>query len=170
VVAAQTKSGTNELHGSAFLFRRNDETTARNPFTQSFRNPITGKFIPDTLWNQFGGSLGGPITKNKNFIFGDYQGTRRKNGGSVLTTVPTALARSGDFSEYPGQIFDPQTGDPLTGVGRTPFAGNRIPQDRLSPQVLNLLKLIPLPSLPRYRLQLHSLWHRSVRQRPIQCS
>ncbi|MCA1602387.1 MAG: TonB-dependent receptor, partial [Acidobacteria bacterium] len=148
VVAAQTKSGTNELHGSAFLFRRNDETSARNPFSQSSRNSFTGKFIPDTLWNQFGGSLGGPIRKNNNFIFGDYQGTRRKNGGSVLTTVPTALARSGDFSEYPDQIFDPQTGDPLTGVGRTPFGGNRIPQDRLSPQVLNLLKLIPLPSLP----------------------
>ena len=148
VVAAQTKSGTNELHGSAFLFRRNDETSARNPFSQSSRSPLTGKFIPDTLWNQFGGSLGGPIRKNKNFIFGDYQGTRRKNGGSVLTTVPTALARSGDFSEYPDQIFDPQSGDPLTGVGRTPFAGNRIPQDRLSPQVLNLLKLIPLPNLP----------------------
>jgi hypothetical protein len=148
VVSAQTKSGTNELHGSAFLFRRNDETRARNPFSQSTRNSLTGKFIPDTLWNQFGGSLGGPIRKNKNFIFGDYQGTRRKTGGSVLTTVPTALARSGDFSEYPDQIFDPQTGDPLTGVGRTPFAGNRIPQDRLSPQVLNLLKLIPLPSLP----------------------
>ena len=148
VVAAQTKSGTNELHGSAFLFRRNDETSARNPFSQSIRNSLTGKSIPDTLWNQFGGSLGGPIRKNKNFIFGDYQGTRRKNGGSVLTTVPTALARSGDFSEYPSQIFDPQTGDPLTGVGRTPFAGNRIPQDRLSPQVLNLLKLIPLPNRP----------------------
>ncbi len=148
VVATQTKSGTNELHGSAFLFRRNDETRARNPFSQSTRSPLTGKFIPDTLWNQFGGSLGGPIRKNKNFIFGDYQGTRRKTGGSVLTTVPTALARSGDFSEYPDQIFDPQSGDPLTGVGRTPFAGNRIPQDRLSPQVLKLLKLIPLPSLP----------------------
>jgi outer membrane receptor protein involved in Fe transport len=148
VVATQTKSGTNELHGSAFLFRRNDVTTARNPFTQSFRNPITGKFIPDTLWNQFGGSLSGPIRKNKNFIFGDYQATRRKNGGSVRTTVPTALARSGDFSEYPSEIFDPQTGDPATGLGRTPFAGNRIPQDRLSPQVLNLLKLIPLPNLP----------------------
>ena len=148
VVAAQTKSGTNEPHGRAFLFRRNDETSARNPFSQSSRNARTGKFIPDTLWNQFGGSLGGPIKKNKNFIFGDYQGTRRKNGGSVLTTVPTALARSGDFSEYPDQIFDPQTGDPVTGVGRTSFAGNRIPQDRLSPQVLNLLKLIPLPSLP----------------------
>ena len=148
VVATQTKSGTNELHGSAFLFRRNDETSARNPFSQSSRNPLTGKFIPDTLWDQFGGSLGGPIRKNKNFIFGDYQGTRRKNGGSVLTTVPTALARSGDFSEYPSQIFDPQTGDPITGVGRTPFAGNRIPVDRLSPQVLNLLKLIPQPNRP----------------------
>ena len=148
VVATQTKSGSNELHGSAFLFRRNDETSARNPFSQSSRNPLTGKAIPDTLWDQFGGSLGGPIRKNKNFIFGDYQGTRRKTGGSVLTTVPTALARNGDFSEYPDQIFDPQTGDPLTGVGRTPFAENRIPQDRLSPQVLNLLKLIPLPNRP----------------------
>jgi outer membrane receptor protein involved in Fe transport len=148
VVTAQTKSGTNELHGRAFLFRRNDLTSARNLFTQSFRNPITGKFIPDTLWNQFGGSLGGPIRKNKNFIFGDYQGTRRKNGGSVLTTVPTALARTGNLSEYPGQIFDPQTGDPVTGAGRTPFTGNRIPLDRLSPQALNLLKLIPLPNQP----------------------
>jgi outer membrane receptor protein involved in Fe transport len=148
VVAIQTKSGTNEPHGSAFLFRRNDVTSARNPFSQSIRNPLTGEFIPDTLWNQFGGSLGGPISKNKTFIFGDYQGTRRKTGGSVLTTVPTALARNGDFSEYPSQIFDPQTGDPLTGMGRTPFAGNHIPQDRLSPQVLNLLKLIPLPNRP----------------------
>jgi hypothetical protein len=148
VVTAQTKSGTNDLHGSAFLFRRNDATSARNPFSQSIRNPITGKFIPDTLWNQFGGSVGGPIRKSKNFIFGDYQGTRRKNGGSVLTTVPTAFARMGDLSEYPSQIFDPQTGDPFTGIGRTPFAGNRIPQDRLSPQALNLLKLIPLPNLP----------------------
>src|SRR5262245_38506176 len=148
VVATQTQSGTNERHGSALLFRRNGETSARTPCSQPLRSPLSGKLIPDTLWNHFGGSLGGPIRKNKNFIFGDYQGTRRKNGGSVLTTVPTALARSGDFSEYPDQIFDPQTGDLLTGVGRTPFAGNRIPQDRLSPQVLNLLKLIPLPSLP----------------------
>jgi len=148
VVATQTKSGTNELHGSAFLFRRNDVTTARNPFSQSIRNPLTEKFIPDTLWNQFGGSLGGPLRKNKNFIFGDYQGTRRKNGGSVLTTVPTALARSGDFSEYPSQIFDPQTGDPSTGMGRAEFAGNRIPAERLSPQALNLLQLLPLPNRP----------------------
>src|SRR5262249_3413346 len=134
VVATQTKSGTNELHGRSFLFRRNDETSARNPFSQPIRSPLPGKFIPDTLWNHFGGSLGGPIRKNKNFIFGDYQGTRRKNGGSVLTTVPTALARSGDFSEYPSQIFDPQTGDPSTGMGRAEFAGNRIPAERLSPQ------------------------------------
>src|SRR5262249_49036355 len=112
------------------------------------RNPLTGKFIPDTLWNQFGGSLGGPIWKNKNFIFGDYQGTRRKNGGSGLTTVPTALARRGDLSEDPSQIFYPQTGAPSTGMGRIPFAGNLIPVNRLSPQALNLLRLLPLPNRP----------------------
>src|SRR5262249_45310065 len=130
-------------HGKSFLFRRNDETSPPTPFPQPIRSPLPGKFIPDTWWNQFGGFLGGPIRKNKNFIFGDYQGTRRKNGGSVLTTVPTALARSGDLSEYPSQIFDPQTGDPSTGMGRAEFAGNRIPAERLSPPALNLLQLLP---------------------------
>lgn len=148
VVTAQTKSGTNELHGSAFLFRRNDLTQARDPFAQAIRDPITGKFIPDTLWNQFGGSLGGPIVKNKVFLFGDYQGTRRKNGVSRLLTVPTARARTGDLSEYRIPIFDPRTGDPATGRGRTQFPGNVIPSNRLSPQALNLLKLIPLPNVP----------------------
>jgi len=146
VVTAQTKSGTNEWHGSAFDFRRNDVTTARNPFSQAIKNPLTGKFIPDTLWNQFGGSLGGPIRKNKNFIFGDYQGTRRKNGGSVLTTVPTLRARTGDLSEYGRNIYDPLTGS-STGVGRTQFTGNIIPPNRLSQQALNLLKLLPAPNI-----------------------
>lgn len=154
VVTAQTKSGTNELHGSAFLFRRNDLTMARQPFSQSvplpFPNTDPNKFIPDTLWNQFGGSLGGPIKKNKSFIFGDYQGTRRKNGGSVLTSVPTALARTGDLSEYPAQIFDPldASGNELAPASRNQFAGNLIPAARLSQQSVNLLKVIPLPNVP----------------------
>src|SRR5262245_2300472 len=137
VLATQTKSGTNELHGSAFLFRRNDVTTARNPLSQSIRTPLTEQFRPHTLWNQFGGSLRGPLRKNKNFIFGHYQRTRRKNGGSVLTTVPTALARSGEFSEYPSQILDPQTGDPSTGMGREEFAVHRTPADPPTPRPLN---------------------------------
>ncbi len=151
VVQAQTKSGTNEFFGSAFWFRRNDEQQARNPFTQS-TGGIDGdpnKFIPDTLWNQFGGSIGGPIVKDQAFFFFDYQGTRRKDGGSVLTTVPTAAARAGDLSEYVtqtgNQIFDPLTGDPSV---RTPFAGGIIPSNRLSQQALNLINLLPAPNLP----------------------
>ncbi len=145
VVTAQTKSGTNEIHGSAFLFRRNDEQQARDPFAQA------SGVIPDTLWNQFGGSVGGPIVKDKAFFFFDYQGTRRKNGGSVLTTVPTALARTGDLSEYrtffEGRaIYDPLTGDQASGTGRTEFAGGVIPQNRLSPQALALINQLPLPN------------------------
>ncbi len=147
VVTAQTKSGTNEFHGSAFLFRRNDETTARNPFTQT---PMPGQsaegIIPDTLWNQFGGSIGGPIVKDKGFFFFDYQGTRRKNGGSVRTTVPTMAARQGDLSAYGFDIYDPLTGDPVTGAGRTVFQNGIIPANRLSPQAVALLNLLPLPN------------------------
>src|SRR5262249_24963300 len=107
VVSVQTKSGTNNLHGSIFDFRQNDVLQARNPFTQFQEDPLTKKFIPGTLRNQFGGSIGGPIIKDKFFYFGDYQGTRSKIGGSRLLTVPTVAARSGDLSAYGVDIFDP---------------------------------------------------------------
>jgi hypothetical protein len=151
VVSVSTRSGTNELHGAAYLFRQNDLLQARNPFSQSRRDPLTGKFIPDTLRNQFGGALGGPIVKDRFFIFGDYDGIRSKTGGSKLLTVPTAAARTGDLSAYGVNIFDPATsvfdanGDL---IARTQFTGNRIPTGRLSPQALNVLKLIPLPNAP----------------------
>ena len=148
VVTAQTRSGANDPHGSAFMFRRNDLTQARDPFTNSVPDVVSGKLLPDSVWSQFGGSFGWKIVKDKNFIFGDYQGTRSKEGGSVLTTVPTVLARSGNFSEYPLLIFDPASGDPVTGQGRVAFGGNIIPQGRLSQQSLNLLANIPLPNLP----------------------
>lgn len=148
VVTAQTRSGSNDPHGSAFMFRRNDLTQARDPFTNNVPDVVTGKLLPDSVWSQFGGSFGYKIVKDKNFIFGDYQGTRSKEGGSVLTTVPTLLARGGNFSEYPVQIFDPASGNPVTGQGRVAFGGNIIPQGRLSQQSLNLLKNIPLPNLP----------------------
>lgn len=148
VVTAQTRSGSNEPHGSAFIFRRNDLFQARDPFSQSVPDAVTGRLLPESLWSQFGGSFGWRLKKDKNFIFGDYQGTRSKEGASVLTTVPTARARTGDLSEYGRTIYDPLTGDPNTAVGRTPFPGNIIPANRLSPQALNLLKLIPLPNRP----------------------
>lgn len=72
VVTAETASGTIERHGSPFLFRRNDLTQARDPFAQTIRDPIAGKFIPDTLWNQFAGALRGPIIEIKGFLFGAF--------------------------------------------------------------------------------------------------
>ncbi len=155
IVNASTKSGSNGLHGSAFEYLRNNspgfQTYARNPF-----NSAENKIVPPVKWNQFGGSIGGAIVKDKLFYFGDAQLTRRRTGSSVLTSVPTVLARTGDFSEYVqtsggsqrNLIYNPFTGDPKTGVGRQQFAGNKIPQNLLSPQALAILKYLPLPNAP----------------------
>ena len=159
LVTAQTKSGSNSLHGSAFEFRRSDAQQARDPFTESTPNNITGKFIPTSLHNQFGGSVGGPIIKNKLFFFGDYQGLREKSGIANLFTVPTALARTSclaaaadptqncNLSDYLslGQIYDPNSGS-ASAVGRTAFVNNQIPGSALSPQAINLLTLLPNPN------------------------
>jgi hypothetical protein len=153
VVASQTKSGTNSLHGSAFGFRRSDATQARDPFSQATANPVTGRFIPPSLYGQYGAAIGGPIVKDRLFFFGDYQATRSKIGSSFRQTIPTALVRSTcgdasapfcDLSEYSNQIYDPDNldvnGDP------TPFAGNLIPNDRVSPQARALLNQFPDPT------------------------
>jgi len=145
VVSVQTKSGRNQWFGSAFEFYQSDKTQARNPFTQFQPDPSTGKFIPDTKKNQFGGSLGGRIIANKAFFFGDYQGTRSTVGGTQLLTVPTAAARGGDLSAYGINIFDPATGVPAV---RQQFAGNIIPTARLSPQAQRILALVPMPNAP----------------------
>jgi hypothetical protein len=152
VASVSTKSGTNDIHGAAFLFRQNDVLQARNPFSQFQKDPLTGKFIPDTLRNQFGGAIGGAIKKDRLFYFGDFEGLRSKTGGSKLLTVPTALARMGDLSAYGVNIFNPAT-TVLTADGkglqsRDQFAGNKIPIGMLSQQALNILKLIPLPNAP----------------------
>jgi len=143
VVSVQTKSGRNSLFGSLFEFYQDDKFQSRNPFTQFQKDPLTGSFLPETKKNQFGGSLGGPIVPSRLFFFGDYQGTRSTVGGSRLLTVPTAAARAGDLSAYGVNIFDPSTGAPAQ---RQQFAGNVIPQVRISPQALALLRLIPLPN------------------------
>jgi hypothetical protein len=143
VVSVQTKSGTNDFHGSAFEFFQSDKFQSANPFTQATPDPLTGRLLPETKKNQFGGSIGGPIARSKWFFFGDYEGTRSNVGGSRLESVPTAAARNGDFSAYGVNIYDPATGTPDQ---RAQFANNQIPQARLSPQALNVLKLIPLPN------------------------
>jgi hypothetical protein len=150
VVTTSTKSGSNGFHGSAFGFRRNDLTQARDPFSQSVPIDSSGRLIPQSLWSQFGGSLGGPIIKNRTFFFVDYQGTRAKDAGSALLRVPTAEERTGDLSALAassGQdIFDPAGA--ATPADRVQFPGNKIPTARLSQPALNLLAYIPLPNIP----------------------
>jgi hypothetical protein len=145
VVSVQTKSGGNTLRGSAFEFFQSDKFQARNPFTQAQPNALTGKFLPETKKNQFGGSIGGKIVENRVFFFGDYQGRRNTEGGSRLLSVPTAAARQGDLSAYGVNIYDPLTGVPAV---RQRFANNIIPAARLSAQAQRILALIPLPNAP----------------------
>lgn len=124
-----TKSGTNELHGSAFEFLRNQVFNSRNFFAPR-RDQLKR--------NQFGGTLGGPIVANKLFYFGSYQGTIQRNiGGAATMVVPTAAERNGDFSAR-GTIIDPLT--------RQPFPNSQIPKDRFDPITLKLFPSIPLPT------------------------
>ncbi len=149
VVTTSTKSGSNEFHGSAFMFRRNDLTQARDPFSQSVPLDSSGRLLPQSLWSQFGGSIGGPIIKNRTFFFGDYQGTRAKDAGSILMRVPTSAERTGDLSALAaasGQnIYDPLSG--ATPADRQQFTGNIIPNSRLSQPATKLLGLLPLPNI-----------------------
>ena len=157
LVTAQTKSGANSFHGTAFEYRRSDQQQARDPFANFAVNPLTGKYLSPTLHNQFGGSVGGPIYKNRVFFFGDYQGLREKTGSSVLTTVPTALTKSSctsggncDLSDYLTngglQAFNPNGPNDTSNSGRTAFAGNIIPAGLLSAPAVNFLKLLPAPN------------------------
>jgi hypothetical protein len=143
LVSVRTRSGGNFAHGSAFEQFQSDRFQARNPFTQP-----PGEPLPDTERHQFGGSLGGPLRRDRVFGFVDYQGVRGRVGGSRLLTVPTARARVGDLSEYATPIFDPTTGPP---DGRLAFAGAVIPAERLAPQALALLRGVPLPNRPGIR-------------------
>src|SRR5712672_398992 len=166
IVTSQTKSGTNEIHGSAFDFERSNSNFASDPFSQTPSKIAAGqRQVPSGNWNQFGGTIGGPIKKNKIFAFGDYQGQRAHVGGTAQDRILTAAERGGDLSSLGRNIYDPYvTSDPahcnivLNGAGqptpagltaapgvlaRTQFPGNIIPACRLSPQVQNLLQLLP---------------------------
>src|SRR5437773_1975367 len=120
-VNVAVKSGTNEIHGGLYEFIRNDVLDARNFFDQNQTDLTTGAQIPGTARppfrrNQFGFFAGGPVRKDKTFIFGDYQGTRIREGLTNLETVPTNGERGGDFSDrLTGANFSP-CGD-LSGIG-----------------------------------------------------
>ncbi|MBB6145662.1 hypothetical protein HNQ77_003623 [Silvibacterium bohemicum] len=156
VISAQTKSGSNSFHGSAFDYRESNANLATDPYTQF---PGSGAF-PGGLKNQFGGSVGGPILKDRLFFFGDYQGVRQKVGTAANMSVPSAhliatclgqaMPYAGtvagcDFSEYQAQPGLTNNGttqliyNPTTGL---PYPNSVIPAAQVSPQALGLLKLL----------------------------
>ncbi|MGA8597021.1 MAG: carboxypeptidase regulatory-like domain-containing protein [Bryobacteraceae bacterium] len=130
IVNVVTRSGTNEFHGTAFDFLRNGDLNARNFF---------GAQADQLKRNQFGGSFGGPIIRNKLFFFGSYQGTQSRDvtyGNSA--TVPTPAQRNGDFSAFGTQLVNPFTG--------APYPGNQIPVSQFAPASVKILSLLPEPS------------------------
>lgn len=137
------KSGTNQYHGEAYEFNRVSALAARNWF-----DPARGHFT----YNYFGGTFGGPIKHNKTFFFGDYLRIEDHSANNDRLTLPPADLRSGNLNvAAPGQkpttIYDPTTGDPNTGAGRTPFAGNIIPMSRINTISAKILSVVPLPNI-----------------------
>ena len=137
VINLITKSGTNAVHGSLFEFFRNEKLDAKNYFA--------GAVNPPYKQNQFGGSVGGPIKKDKTFFFADYEALRLRQGLTYASTVPTLAMRSGNFAGLK-PIFDPTTGDPANSSTRLPFLNNQIPSNRMDAAGLNVVNLYPLPT------------------------
>jgi hypothetical protein len=141
-VIVTSKAGTNEFHGSAYEFFRNAHLDANN-----FFNNLAGINKRPLKQNQFGASIGGPVTvprysgKNRTFFFVNYEGARIRSGTTSTATVPTALMRQGDFSGLATVIKDPLNG--------SPFPGNRIPAARISPIATSVMNLAsyPLPNV-----------------------
>ena len=133
IVNAVTRSGTNDFHGSLFYFHRNEALNARNFFARS------GDGLKR---HQFGGTIGGPILRDKTFFFFTYQETRNLQAPSDSSTVVlTEAQRAGDFSAYSGTLIDPETGEP--------FENNQIPIERLNYVTKNVFdQLLPLPTEP----------------------
>ncbi|PYV83027.1 MAG: hypothetical protein DMG05_27030, partial [Acidobacteria bacterium] len=128
-----TKSGSNELHGSAYEFLRNGALDARNFFAPR------DEAAPQYQRNQFGLSLGGPVIKDRTFFFADYEGSRIREGVTRVTNVPTLEERSGDFSQsYFSRPINPFT--------QQPFPGNKIPEALLNPIGVRIAALYPLPN------------------------
>jgi hypothetical protein len=172
VLDATLKSGTNQVHGVLFENLQNTNLDA-NRWENNFSNLLR----PPVKQNQYGAAVGGPIIKNKLFIFGDYQGTRIKTAGGVvqnlgfggLYTIPTSAMVGGDFSGLLGaaigsgngvsvlqnQIFDPTSTSCVSGCTgsnpvytRTAFPGNKIPKSMLDPAALKIASLYPAPNQP----------------------
>lgn len=155
VSSVTLKSGTNEIHGSAWFFGNNENTRARDYFT--------GNRAP-TRYRQVGFAIGGPIIKDKLFYFGDYQYTNDKLGKVTRSVIPIPQWRNGDFSNVTTRIYDPLTGA-ADGTGRTQFANNIIPANRISPIVQKLLAFLPAPNIANAALGQPNFVVNTVRER-----
>ena len=140
-VNVSLRSGTNSFHGSAFEFLRNTVFDAENYFA-------SGR--PPFHMNQYGGSLGGPVRKDRTFFFADYQGQRENEGETFISTVPTAAEHMGDFSALQATLYDPYTTSPNSSARQVlnPTNPYVIPAGRISQVGQNLVNVLPLPNLP----------------------
>ena len=134
IVNVITKSGSNQIHGTAYDFLQNDAFDASNWFATS---------KPAKRYNQFGGNVGAPLWKNKLFAFFDYSGLRSHTASIARDRVPTVAERNGDFSADGLTLYDPSTYNPTTGTSQ-PFAGNKLPT--FSPFAQLWLKNYPAPN------------------------
>ena len=132
------KSGTNDYHGQAYWYNRVSALSARN-----FFDPVRGHFV----YNYVGAQFGGPIIKNKTFFFVDYLRQMDHRYNVDRYSLPLASFRTGNFGASPTTIYDPGTGN-ADGTGRTPFAGNVIPGNRIQAIPQKLIGLVPEPNLP----------------------
>jgi Carboxypeptidase regulatory-like domain/TonB-dependent Receptor Plug Domain/TonB dependent receptor-like, beta-barrel len=131
-VSVSTKSGTNSLKGTAYEYFRNDSMDSNDFFSKR-----AGAAKPANDQNQFGGNAGGPLIKDRAFVFADYEGTRITRGVTRLTRVPTADERAG--------IFTSAIRNPATGQN---FENNRIPESMIDPYAASIIALVPLPNQP----------------------
>lgn len=139
-VNLQMKSGTNAMHGSAFEYHANNAIKAKPFFLPAGQNK------PKAINNQFGGTFGGPIKKDKLFYFVSYEGSYDRQSAASILTVPDAAIRAGDMTASPNPIYDPLTGA-ANGSGRTAFADKRVPAARIDPIVTKLIADLPPPNL-----------------------
>jgi hypothetical protein len=135
------KSGTNEFHGTAFHFLRNEKVDAKNFFDPPDRPR------PPFKRNQFGFSIGGPIIRNRTFFFGDWENSLIRESSTFNNTIPTVAQRQGDFSGVSQTIFDPATYDAGTNM-RMPFPNNIIPTNRIDAVAARAQEWYPTPNRP----------------------
>ena len=139
VISVHTKSGTNSVHGSGFETYTGNRLQARPFFLPRDQG------LPKLVYNEFGGTFGGPIRKDKIFFFLSYQQSNDRENKSIRTTVPTAEIKRGDMSGSTTPMYDPDTGS-ATGAGRTAFPGNQIPLSRINPSSKKIASFVPLPN------------------------